>query len=570
MNMRMTINRKLLGGFSAIILLLLCIGWFSYIKIDKVDTSYTDLLRLKVREVLTAYELVDALQKEQVGLRGYALLNDPIQWANFEAAHKSYLAIHEDLLANTEIKKSSKLYKLIETLNTNEHNYHTLGKKIYAAKQAGDTELVHKLISIDCPALIKKSQAAANDVQVYVKVYLQKNNQTVTASANADKNIILIVSVITALIGIAISLLIGRFISRPVTTITSAAQKIADGDLTGQPILVKNNDELGQLAKSFNQMATNLRNVIVDVGSNARQVAASSEELTASANQSSQATAQVANSIQTVANGSEIQVRSVEHGLVTVNEMSASFIQIASNTENVSDKAQEASNRAEEGNVAVQTVIQQMGSINNTVNNLAAIIGSLGEQSKQVHQIVDVIREISAQTNLLSLNAAIEAARAGEHGRGFDVVAKEVQKLAGQSANSAKEIAGLISNIQQGMFNAVNSMQSVTAEVQAGITFVENAGDSFIHIRHAVTDVTDRAQQVSAAVQQIAGAVNEMTSAMKSIMDVTQDSAASTEEVSAATEQQLASSEEIVTASTKLSRMAEDLQNSIERFKISL
>jgi methyl-accepting chemotaxis protein len=188
-----------------------------------------------------------------------------------------------------------------------------------------------------------------------------------------------------------------------------------------------------------------------------------------------------------------------------------------------------------------------MDSINTTVNGLSAAIEGLGHRSDEIGQIIDSITAIASQTNLLALNAAIEAARAGDQGRGFAVVADEVRKLAEESAQSAKQIAGLISAIQAETTQAVKSMESATNEVQDGLQVVHTAGDSFSQLTSAISDVTSQIQEVSDTISESA--------------------AANTENVSAASEEQMAAMEEIASSAESLSKMAADLQRLTQKFK---
>jgi len=305
------------------------------------------------------------------------------------------------------------------------------------------------------------------------------------------------------------------------------------------------------------------------VNDGAERVAASSEELTASTEQTAIANEQVATTMGEIATGMDAQVRMVSEGFQTMNELATGFRQVAENTTVVSEKAAEASAQTISGSESIRTAVGQMNSIQNTVSSLAGVIEELSKHSTDIVKMVDAISEISAQTNLLSLNAAIEAARAGEHGRGFQVVATEVRKLSEQSAQSAGEIVGLVSSIETGMRNAAHSMSVVSSEVQEGIQLVHQAGSTFDHIRTSVSGVAGQAQEVSASIEQMNAGVEQINASMKSIMDVTENAAAGTEEVSATTEEQLSAMQEIASAANDLSSMAEMLQQSVARFKVS-
>lgn len=377
----------------------------------------------------------------------------------------------------------------------------------------------------------------------------------------------LLVIAVALLTGTVIVFFITRSIVTPLHVLADASRKISEGDLRYRAD-IKSKDEFGELGVSFNLMKENLRDIIRQAGYSAEQVAASSEQLTASAEQTSKAAEQIASTIQEVAAGSEQQVRSIDESAKTINEMSAGAQQIAANAQSASSAAMQASEIALEGNQAIQTAVSQMNSISRTVNGLATAVKGLGERSHQIGQIVEVITNIAAQTNLLALNAAIEAARAGEHGRGFSVVADEVRKLAEQSAESAQQIAEMIASIQVETNSAVQTMETATKEVNDGIQVVTRAGESFTEIQRSVNEVASQIEEVSASSEQMSAGTEQVVNAIQVIAEAAESAAAGTQNVSAATEEQTASMEEITASTSALSKMAEELQAIVGRFKV--
>ncbi len=177
-------------------------------------------------------------------------------------------------------------------------------------------------------------------------------------------------------------------------------------------------------------------------------------------------------------------------------------------------------------------------------------MNQLAVTSREIGQIIEVITQISQQTNLLSLNASIEAARAGEHGRGFAVVAGEVKKLAEQSSNSAGQITELVNAIRDEIDKAQQSMQSATDEVTVGIKVVHTAGGLFSEIERFVNEVSSQVQEVSAAAEQISVGTVQVVQSIEEIASVAQATASGSQNVSAATQEQLASMEQISSSSS--------------------
>ncbi len=379
---------------------------------------------------------------------------------------------------------------------------------------------------------------------------------------------ILTLTIIAAVIALLIAIGISIMISRPIQKVNQAAIRIAGGDLTGEPIVLLNKDELGTLAASFNTMSSNLRGMIESVGSTSELVAASSEELQASAEQNTKASEQISVTVDELETGTAEQLNIVKRSSQAMGEMAIGTEQIAELAQSVSVTAIDAANQSAEGNKIIQGAVEQMGSVRQSMISLSELMTVLGERSSEISAFTAVINNIAGQTNLLALNAAIEAARAGEHGRGFAVVAGEVRKLAEESSASAQQIASLVQMIQQDTRHAVKAVQVNSEETQSGMEIVTEAGRAFQKISNAINKVAGEIQEVSAGAEQMAASSDEVVKFMKEVSDIAEKASGGAQNVSAATEQQLASMEEIAASAASLSQMAEQLQGQVNKFKI--
>lgn len=563
--MRITISKKLFGGFLAVLLILTSIVTIGLYEITSVDKEYGNLINDRVNKLIMIEDLGMQAKNVQYGFRGYAIVKSESSLENFSKAHETYLQLSGDL---REIIIKQEAIKLLDELDKYENDYYSFGTRMVPLIQQNKEEESTHLIATEGAEIVKVFEQKQKELIKFQQNLLDEGKQVLTKKVSTIKMIVLSLGIFAILLGIAIAIYIGKLISKPVVNLAQAAEKIASGDLTIDDVKVKNRDEIGDLAKSFNQMAQNLRNMIDQVGASATQVASTSEELTASAEQTSKATEQIATTIQEIALGSESQVRGVEETSTALSEVSTGIQQIAVNANIVSTSAIQTSEKSVEGNQAIQTAVKQMNSINQTVTGLSEMIKGLSERSKEIGNINNVITDIAAQTNLLALNAAIEAARAAEHGRGFAVVADEVRKLAEQSAQSAQQISQLISIIQEETGNAVQSMENATKEVAEGIIVVDSVGKSFEQIQLSINKVTNQIQEVSAAAEEISAGTEQVVNSSKTIAEIAENSATGTQSVAAASEEQLASMEEITASASALSNMAEELQSLIGKFKV--
>ncbi|HWR38141.1 MAG TPA: methyl-accepting chemotaxis protein [Patescibacteria group bacterium] len=363
-------------------------------------------------------------------------------------------------------------------------------------------------------------------------------------------------------------------IVRPIHEAAQYVQVISDGDFTEETLAktnlaqINSQDEIGQLSRAIRKMRSDLWSVLKLVSTSADQVSGASEELRLAAKESSQTAQQVTSSVLKVASGTRHQTDVMSNCSGNVDNLAASAHQIAANTAKAANASTEANKAASSGGQAISDAVRQMSHIEDTVSKSATVVTTLGERSKEIGQIIDTISNIAGQTNLLALNAAIEAARAGEQGRGFAVVADEVRRLAEQSQEAAKQIAALIGEIQSETDKAVDAMTSGNREVKRGSETVTSAGQAFQQIVNAIEQVSGEINTISTATQQMANGSQNIVTAMHEVISVNQNAASETETVSAAAEEQSATMEEMAASCDELRRLAIELKESLQKFRI--
>lgn len=368
---------------------------------------------------------------------------------------------------------------------------------------------------------------------------------------------------------------IGANIARPIMRMTERLGIMGTGDfrLEGEAAaemqeLASRPDELGTMAQAMQELNEKVRALMRNVAQTAEYLAASSEELTSSAEQAADVSQSIAESIVKVAGACSEQFDDVQTANEHTKKLTQHMQDFEGHLEETGQQVQKTSDVATEGRQGVATAVTGMQSIQTNVSHIAELIEGLGENSKQIGEIVDTIAGIAEQTNLLALNAAIEAARAGEHGRGFAVVADEVRKLAEQSQEAASEISERIGRIQSSTQEAVDAMHQGLSEVMDGTKTVQGAGTSFDGIASMVGKVAAASQAMQSSVERLKQSIGHIDAAVEEINTKSRSVADEAQTVSAATEEETASMHEIADASRKLAEQAQNLQNAIAVFKI--
>jgi methyl-accepting chemotaxis protein len=309
--------------------------------------------------------------------------------------------------------------------------------------------------------------------------------------------------IVGALLSLLVATLLALWITRPIKKFVSQSQAILKGGANlNQRIELGSRDETADLAENINQVFARLYRLAREVQTAAFQVGASSAEISAASRQ--------------MLEGLTDQTLKIESSTAAVTELSASIQQVASN-------AVEATKVAEKSNYAVTEAVDRMQQIRAAVEDAGMKMGELGESSKRIGNIVEVIRQISEQTSLLALNASIEAAHAGEQGRGFAVVADEVSSLARRVGQSAKDIEALIQTIKEQTADAVQSMERGTVEVEGGTSLVTNTLTDLTQLIAVVNDT-------AAAVQEQAQVSDEIARNMDAVQKIAADMVSGSEE----------------------------------------
>jgi len=364
-------------------------------------------------------------------------------------------------------------------------------------------------------------------------------NDVAGQSYNSAITGIVVVSVAAALLTVLLAWLLTRSIVTPLRKAVQVAETIAGGNLSSV-IEDDGRDEPARLLGALSTMQTNLRQTIRHIAGSATQLASAAEELSAVTEEASR--------------GLQQQNDEIDQAATAVNEMTAAVEEVARNAVSTSEASRQSNQAAREGRDRVVQTVDAIQTMTHDVQSTAVMIEGLATQGRDIGKVLDVIRAIAEQTNLLALNAAIEAARAGEAGRGFAVVADEVRALAHRTAQSTQEIEKMVAGIQNGTGEAVQSMQQSNQRTQDTLEMARAAGVALEQITQSISLINERNLVIASASEEQAQVSREVDRNLVNIRDLASQSTSGANQTSA--------------ASHELSRLAVDLNAMVAKFVI--
>ncbi|OWA34574.1 methyl-accepting chemotaxis protein [Saccharibacillus sp. O16] len=562
------LRSKLLILNTTAVIFLLLVGTVSYVYVNQMaansKTMYEDSL-IKVKSI------------NQVMTNFNRIMNDLLQlMVNQDASVNDKLKNHfEDTFAeNSKIIKSYGEFKLdsdeqavYDQIVSGRKDLRALEDKVVGlAVQNNNQEAYQVYVTELEPTKVKIEGLYTQLSQLAENTAKQRNLDNNHASQIS--NIVNITSVLLAVVLLALlSMLITRSITRPVRELQDLMKLAAEGDFSSSGTNVAR-DETGMLTQSYNAMVGSLSLLVKQISENAVTLAASSQQLQASSEQSAQATEHISTQIQEISEGSESQARGSIEMNRTMQEMNVGIQRIAESATELAVDSQNSESSVKQGHLKLAEAIREMDQIHRSISDLSEVVTSLNEKSASIGQITDTIKAIADQTSLLSLNAAIEAARAGEEGRGFAVVAAEVKKLAEQTQESSSNVSTLIGQIQSETQVAFRSMEVSRSQAENGRTVMNDVSRVFDGIMESARNLSVQLHEVSAVTEEMSASSEQVLATVESSAAIASGSKEMTQSVAAATEEQLASVQEVTGSASYLSKLAQDLQTSIERFKI--
>lgn len=442
---------------------------------------------------------------------------------------------------------------------------------LFVNKLVGSEQKENEIVTTQIQIGTKKN-ANVNLINRLMEIVSEEQTtaiENVNKSMNNSLIYLITINAASIILGFIIMLIVNAFISHHLRKVVDTTKTIAKGDLTVEPLTYKGKDEIGQLSEAVNMLNTNIKAIVQNVANAASAVTKSSESLMLSSREVKEGSEQMVITMDELATGAESQATSASD----LAERMGRFVEAVQESQqtgrDVATSSQHVLNLTAEGMKLMRESVQQMEEIDKIVSVSVDKVLGLAKKSEEIFHLVEVVKDIADQTNLLALNAAIEAARAGEHGRGFAVVADEVRKLAEEVASSVTEITDIVTSIQEETDEVVATLNGGYDEVKQGTEQIEKTGDSFNAIDHFINQMVENISNVADRLEEIAKNSEQMNNLITDIAAVSEQAAAGVEESSAATEETSSSMDEITANAEELAKLAEQLNKEIRAFKIT-
>lgn len=546
----MTIGKKLTAGFAVLGLMMAFIGGaslFEFSKMNRAAIGFTDSILPAVVRTSTLGETINALRRYELDV--FLVADDPQQKARYrDESEKSLrdaaqqIAAHDATIWAEDLEER----RTFDIVKADWEKYVALHQRIRQMQDAGQMAEAQHLFMAEGVTLYTNLSKSVGDLIRINHGYSVSSRAEVVAAFDSAKLSVTLALIIGLALVIALSVVLTRQIRDPLIMLARQAQRIASGDL-GKGELQEwirgnrfNRDELGQLGSAIDRMQEALASLVSEIAGSVSQLSSAVEEVSAISEQS--------------AKGMASQQSEVSQVATAMNEMQSTVNEVARNTTDAMGAAKQASRTSAQGNEVVRGAIGSIEQVSRQIEQAGAVVQQLETDSASISMVLDVIRGIAEQTNLLALNAAIEAARAGEQGRGFAVVADEVRSLAQRTQASTAEISKMIEVLQERTAEAGNAMQLSRQQMQESVELAREAGGSIDSINGAVTQITDMNTLIATATEQQNAVTEELN---RSIVNI-----------HAAADENALGAQQIAQACVELSKLATSLHHMTQRFTL--
>jgi methyl-accepting chemotaxis protein len=417
-------------------------------------------------------------------------------------------------------------------------------------------------------------QLRADTSQVANKLKSEAIESNISGMKEAKENIdstsmiLIFAGAVSLIVSFVLLMLVSRKINRELNLVVSTSDEIANGNLNFTQLAYEGQDEIGRLSHSINHMGARLREMIYEVSRLAGEVDRHSSALAGASSEVKIGSEQISLTIEELASGASNQANEAASISESTEAFHRQLIDARENSTRLAGYSDDVQGVLEEGSRQMTQSLNQMNVINDVVRGSVVKIESLTSRISTITELVDVIKSISNQTNLLSLNASIEAARAGEAGRGFAVVAEEVRKLSEEVGSSVANITQIVGNILHESAVMKDELNKGFSEVNKGTEQIKKTDENFTVLKQTIDDMNINVKNISQVLQYFNQASEEINESVGSIAAITEESAAGAQEVSAAAIQQNHSIDSISHSAEELREMMNQMNDMINKFRL--
>ncbi len=541
MNLRnFSIAARLAGGFALIALLVVLLGTLAMREMSD--------MRDKAREVeqiwMPSIELVAEFGQDIMRIRTFTLrmlLEDNL--ADRQQLEGRIVALIAEMKASeseyASLMTDPDKRRAFDGYLAQREEFMAVQKQVAVLSLADDVAQGVILVDTRLSPLGDAMVRALKDLESTLKDGAEQAGAEASASYASAQMTVVIFIVVAALLTVLLAWILTRSIVVPIRQAVEVTEVVAAGDLT-RTFSVTGKDEPARLLRALSGMQTQLRETIQGIGNSSTQLASAAEELNAVTEDATR--------------GLQRQNDEIQQAATAVNEMSTAVDEVASNAVSTSEQSRATSATAEEGQQQVARTVTSIDKLTSTIESTSSEVQELADKAQNISRVLDVIRAIAEQTNLLALNAAIEAARAGEQGRGFAVVADEVRALAHRTQQSTTEIEDMIGTMQQGTEKSVEAMNISRTMANATLEQANAAGEALKQITAAIAQINERNMVIASAAEEQAQVSREVDRNLVNIRDLSTQSAAGAEQTSS--------------SSRELSRLAVQMNELVNRFRV--
>ncbi|MGY1510119.1 methyl-accepting chemotaxis protein [Aeromonas hydrophila] len=546
----MTIGKKLTAGFAVLGLMMAFIGGFSLLQFGNMNRAaigFTDSILPAVVRTSTLGETINTLRRYELDV--FLVAADLQQRAHYrDLSEQSLQEVARQVKAHdaTIWAEDVEERRTFDIVKQDWDKYVGLHQRVRLMQDGGQLAEAQQLFMSEGVTLYTNlAKSVADLIRINHGYSVNSRAQVVEAFDSAKLSIIIALLLGLGLAGV-LSTVLTRQIRDPLVMLARQAQRIASGDL-GKGELQEwirgsrfKRDELGQLGAAIDRMQGALADLVSEIAGSVSQLSSAVEEVSAISEQS--------------ATGMARQQSEVSQVATAMNEMQSTVNEVARNTTDAMSAAKDASRTSTQGNQVVRSAISSIEEVSVKIEQAGAVVQQLEQDSNNISMVLDVIRGIAEQTNLLALNAAIEAARAGEQGRGFAVVADEVRSLAQRTQNSTAEISKMIEVLQERTAEAGSAMQLSRQQMQESVGLAREAGSSIDTINGAVTQITDMNTLIATATEEQNAVTEELNRSIVNIHNAADENALGAQQTAQ--------------ACVELSKLANTLHHMTQRFTL--